>query len=104
MLEVKYRVDKIVKAIENKKGTDIKVYNVENKTAYYDYMIICTGSSTRNVLAILDEVKENIEMLKSIEGQKEAKWILVDASDILVSIFTEDAREYYDLDRLYGEL
>lgn len=104
MLEAKYRVEKIVNIIEEKKATDIKVYNVEKKTAYYDYMVICTGSSSRNVLAILDAVKENVDMLRSIEGQKEAEWILVDASDILISIFTKDAREYYDLDGLYGEI
>ncbi|VWL85622.1 ribosome silencing factor [Oceanivirga miroungae] len=104
MLEAKYRVEKIVSIMEDKKASDIKVYNVEGKTAFYDYMVMCTGSSTRNVLAILDAVKENIDMLKSVEGQKEAEWVLIDAADILVSIFTKDAREYYDLDGLYEEL
>lgn len=104
MLEAKLRVDKIVDAMESKKAQNIKVYNVESKTPFYDYSIICTGTSNRNVLAIVDAVKENIDMLKSIEGQNEAEWVLVDGGDIIVNIFSEDARDYYQLDELYGEI
>lgn len=104
MLEAKHRVDKIVDAILSKKGQDIKVYDTTSKTPYYDYSIICTGSSNRNVEAILTAVKENMDILKSVEGQQEAEWVLVDGGDIIVNIFTEDARNYYKLDELYGEI
>nr|WP_082680447.1 ribosome silencing factor [Caviibacter abscessus] len=101
---MKYQVKKIVEAIENKKGEDIKVYAMEGKTPYYDYSIICTGSSTRNVEAITTEVKDSMEIVKSIEGQSESEWVLIDGGDIIVNIFTKDARSYYKLDELYGEI
>ncbi|WP_067139455.1 ribosome silencing factor [Oceanivirga salmonicida] len=104
MLDIKLRVDKIVEVIEGKKAQDIKVYNMINKTPYYDYSIICTGSSSRNVLAILDAVKSEIDIIKSIEGHNEGEWVLVDGGDIIINIFTKDAREYYQLDELYGEI
>lgn len=104
MLYIKYQVEKIVEAIENKKGENIKVYSMEGKTPYYDYSIICTGSSTRNVEAITTELKDTMEIVKSIEGQSESEWVLIDGGDIIVNIFTKDAREYYKLDELYGEI
>ncbi len=104
MLEAKLRVEKIVSVIEDKKGQDIKVYDMTNRTPYYDYSILCTGSSSRNVSAILDAIKQEMDLIKSIEGHNEAEWILIDGGDIIVNIFTKDTREYYKLDELYGEI
>lgn len=104
MLDIKLRLDKIKNAIEDKKGEDIKIYCVEGKTPYYDYSIICTGSSTRNVDAIVDAVTDNLEVVKSIEGQKDSDWVLIDGEDIIVNVFTKEAREYYALDEFYGEI
>lgn len=104
MLDNKYIVEKIVEAIENKKGQDIKIYDMKGKTPYYEYSVICTGSSKRNVDAILTELKKTIDNIKSVEGQQESEWVLIDAGDIIVSIFTKEAREYYQLDELYGEM
>lgn len=104
MLDNKYIVEKIVEAMESKKAKDIKVYNVASKTPYYEYSIICTGSSKRNVDAILTEIKKTIDNIKSVEGQQESEWVLIDAGDIIVSIFTEEARSYYELDELYEDI
>lgn len=103
MLDSKFRVEKIVKAMEDKKATDIKVYDTTKRTPYFDYVVICTGSSQRNVQAIFEQVKDEMEIYKSSEGLNEAQWILMDGGDIIVNIFTEETRQYYDLDSLYGE-
>lgn len=103
MLDIELRVEKVKNAIESKKGEDIKVIDTRSITPYYDYSIICTASSNRNALAILDEVKDNLDILKSVEGQNEANWILVDGGDILVNIFTKEARQYYNLESIYEE-
>lgn len=104
MLDIKFQIEKIVEAIENKKGEDIKVYDMRGKTPYYDYSIVCTGSSTRNVDAITTEVRDSMDIVKSVEGLDSCEWVLIDGGDIIVSIFTKDTREYYKLDELYGEI
>ena len=93
-----------MEAIENKKGEDIKVYDMRGKTPYYDYSIVCTGSSTRNVDAITTEVRDNMDIVKSVEGLDSCEWVLIDGGDVIVSVFTKDARDYYKLDELYGEI
>lgn len=104
MLDIKFQIEKIVEAIENKKGEDIKVYDMRGKTPYYDYSIVCTGSSTRNVDAITTEVRDNMDIVKSVEGLDSCEWVLIDGGDVIVSVFTKDARDYYKLDELYGEI
>lgn len=104
MLDIEIRIKNIVDAIESKKGEDIKVYSVINKTPFYDYSIICTGSSKRNVDAIVDAVKDTMDSINSIEGQTDSDWVLIDGKDILVNVFTKDARDYYELDKFYGEI
>ncbi|MDK9580192.1 ribosome silencing factor [Sneathia sanguinegens] len=104
MLDIKLKLDKIVSAIEDKKGMDIKVYPMEGKTPFYDYSILCTGSSKRNISAIVDAVKDNLDVVKSVEGLEDSEWVLIDGEDIIVNIFTKEAREYYELDGFYGEI
>lgn len=104
MLDIKFQIEKIVEAIENKKGEDIKVYDMRGKTPYYDYLIVCTGSSTRNVDAITTEVRDSMDIVKSVEGLDSCEWVLIDGGDVIVSVFTKDARDYYKLDELYGEI
>lgn len=104
MLDIKLRVEEIKKAIESKKGEDIKIYCVEGKTPFYDYSIICTGNSKRNIDAIVDAVTDSLEVVNSVEGQKDSDWVLIDGQDIIVNVFTRDAREYYALDEFYGEV
>lgn len=91
----------VIDAIEDKKGLDIKVYDLRGKSPFFDYSILCTGSSTRNVDAIVQELKKAMPVVKGIEGQEEANWVLIDGGDVLVSVFTRDARDYYKLDEFY---
>ena len=102
--ELKKEIDSIISIIEDKKGQDIKVFDMQGKSPFFDYSILCTGSSTRNIEAIANEIKKSSENIKSIEGLEECNWVLIDSGDIIISIFTRDAREYYQLDEFYEDV
>jgi ribosome-associated protein len=75
---------------------------------YTDYLIICTGRTPRQTKAIADEVRHGLKKdhgaeIRRVEGDKEGDWILVDALDIVVHVFTPEARDFYRLDRLWRE-
>lgn len=75
-------------------------------TTFTDYFVICTGSNSRQVQAIADEVglrlkHEAAELPISVEGYSQAEWILADYGNMLVHVFSAQAREYYDLERLW---
>lgn len=99
--ELKKEIDSIISIIEDKKGQDIKVFDMQGKSPFFDYSILCTGSSMRNIEAIANDIKKNSENIRSIEGLEECNWVLIDSGDIIISIFSKDAREYYQLDAFY---
>ncbi len=95
-----------VRAAESKKATDIKVLDLRGVTSFADFFVITTGSNSRQVQAIADEVglqmkQKAREMPLSLEGYEQAEWVLMDYGDLLVHIFSPKAREYYDLERLW---
>lgn len=94
-------VSSIVDIIEDKKGQDIKVYDMRGKSPFFDYSIVCTGSSSRNIEAIATDIKKSLENIRNVEGLDECNWVLIDSGDIIISIFSKDAREYYQLDSFY---
>lgn len=98
------RIKEIVDIIEDKKGSDIKIYDLTGKSPFYDISILATGSSTRNVDAIVQEIRKSISGIRGIEGEGELNWVLVDANDVLINIFTKEAREYFELDEFYESI
>ncbi|MBV8707182.1 MAG: ribosome silencing factor [Acidobacteriaceae bacterium] len=94
-----------VGAAESKKAADIRVLDLRQITSFTDYFVICSVSNPRQGQAVCDEVekalKETGELPVSIEGYDQAEWILMDYGDLLVHIFSENARKYYDLERLW---
>ena len=94
-----------VRAAESKQATDIKVLDLTGITSFTDYFVLCTGANARQIQAISDEVglrlKDRGELPTSVEGYKEAEWVLVDYGDFLVHVFSPRARAYYDLERLW---
>jgi ribosome-associated protein len=94
-----------VRAAESKKATEIRVLDLTGITSFTDYFIICTGSNPKQIQAIADEIglklKERGELPQSIEGYKQAEWVLADYGDYLVHVFSEKSRTYYDLERLW---
>jgi len=94
-------------AADSRKATDIKVLDLTGVTTFTDTFLICSASNTRQAQAITDAIqkalKEQGERATSIEGYEQGEWILSDYSDLIVHVFSEKAREFYDLDRLWRE-
>ena len=76
-------------------------------TAFADYFVVCSGANSRQIQAITDEVtaelKKTGELPSNLEGYKNAEWVLADYGDYLIHIFSEKARAYYDLERLWRD-
>ena len=89
-----------------KKARDLAVLEVRELTSIADYFIICSGSSDRQVQSIAQGIAENLSeaghSLLSMEGANRGHWVLMDFSDVIVHIFYEPVREFYDLDGLWG--
>ena len=101
-LELEKEIASIVNSMEDKKGQDVKVYDMRGKSPFFDYSILCTGSSSRNIEAIASDIKKSLTTIRNVEGLEECNWVLIDAGDIIVSVFSKDAREYYQLDAFYS--
>ena len=90
----------------DKKAVDVKVLEIAKISSIADYLVISTGMSDKQVQAIADSVKKGLKKFGKaldIEGVREGKWVVIDYGDVLVHIFVDELRRYYDLDRLWGE-
>ena len=100
-------IDRIVELIFNKKGYNVKILDLRNLTTITDYFIICTGDSDTQVKAIADEVDKRMrdEGVRSwhTEGYRSLNWVLIDFVDIVVHVFKKESREYYNLEKLWGD-
>lgn len=96
-----------VKALDAKKGKDIKVLYTADQTTLADYFVICNGTSNTQVNALADAVEEAMsrqgEEPHHIEGHRGGQWTLMDYSSVVVHIFTDEAREFYALERLWSD-
>ena len=104
--DLKKQVSQALAACEEKKAEQITVLEMEPASgAFTDYFLICSGTNPRQIQAISDEVELRLKRAgvypNSIEGYKQAEWILIDYVDFVVHIFSEAARRYYDLERLW---
>lgn len=104
--DLRQQVAAAVAACEEKKADRLSVLEMEkNSGAFTDYFVICSGSNPRQIQAISDEVEQRLSKLglkaRSIEGYKQAEWVLLDYVDFVVHVFSEKARDYYDLERLW---
>lgn len=94
-------------AIEDLKAVDTLVLDVREVASYTDHLIICTGTSDRHAQAIVDGVLAKLRAADvtplHTEGYKQAAWVLVDYVDFLVNVFTAEAREFYQLERVWRD-
>lgn len=93
-------------AADSRKAEDIVVLDVQPLSSVADYFLICSGASDRQVKAIADAIDEQLaksgEKPLAIEGYQEAAWILIDCADLVIHVFDDDTRRFYDLERLWG--
>lgn len=95
------------KALSTKKGLDIKVIKIEDISVLADYMVIATGTSSTQVKAMADNVEYELDnagvSVSHIEGYRSNTWILMDYIDVIVHVFIDETREFYDLERLWKD-
>lgn len=107
MLEPKEMAELAVKALDEKKGKDIRMLHIEAQSTLADYFVICNGTSTTQVRALADAVEEILdkagEQPHHIEGHRGGQWTLMDYSSVVIHIFTEEGREFYSLERLWSD-
>ncbi len=97
-----------MRAAEAKKASGLRILDLREITSFADYFVICSGSNQRQNQAIWDEVSQQMkkvagEMPVSVEGYENAEWILGDYGDVIVHVFSEEKREYYQLERLWRD-
>ena len=96
-----------VRAAEEKQARNVRVLDLREVTSFADYFVILSGANSRQIQAIADEVHQHLkklgEMPNSMEGYDNAEWILMDYGDYLVHVFSDKARLYYDLERLWRD-
>jgi ribosome-associated protein len=99
--------DYIVRVLDDKKGEDIHLMNIQELSILADYFVICSGTSVRMVNALMtdlmDEVKKEFELIPRLEGEATAGWMLADYGNVIVHIFSPDRRDYYSLEELWAE-
>ena len=96
-----------VKAGQAKKGEDVLVLDLRELTSFTDFFVILTGNSSRQNAAIVDSIEQDLKKKKTrplgIEGKEVGEWILMDYGDFVVHVFSKRAREYYSLEKLWGD-
>lgn len=98
---------KAAKTLDDKKGNHINLVKIEEISSLADYFVIASGNSNTHVRALADEVEEQLKKEgvapARVEGYRSDSWVLLDYSSVVVHVFTPDAREFYDLDRLWAD-
>lgn len=107
MISTKEVASRAVAALESKKGIDIRILKIADISTLADYFILCTGTSNTQVNALCDAVEASMdetgEPLVSREGHRSGTWVLLDYGCVVIHVFTEDTRKFYDLERLWSD-
>ena len=107
MSEAKQTAKLALEALEDKKAMDVRILDITHVSTLADYFMIASGSNRNQVQAMADEAQEKLYKAgyeaKQVEGYQTANWILMDYQDIIVHIFDEENRLFYDLERIWRD-
>lgn len=107
MLTAKEVAAMAAKALDSKKGIDIELLEITDISTLADYFLICTATSNTHVKSLCDSVEEAMEEageeLRGREGHRSGTWVLLDFGCLVVHVFTEETRKFYDLERLWQD-
>ena len=107
MLSAKEVAYEVTKALDAKKGLDIKLLRIDKVSSLADYFLICTGTSSTHVKTLCDYAEYTLDQLGEPmlgrEGHRGNSWELLDFGSIVVHVFTHEARKFYDLERLWAD-
>lgn len=107
-MEIIKLVEQIVNAADDKKAHDIKILDLREVSSVTDYFVICTGSTAIQTKAIADNIEERLEKQHNLrllrrEGYQAGTWILLDYGSVVVHIFKPEERDFYNIERLWGD-
>ena len=95
------------KTLSDKKAQDIIIIDIQEKAAFADYFVICSGTSERQINSLIDDVEDafakNGLLVKSIEGKNGSGWVLMDFGDVIVNLFTKEMRDKYSIEKVWGD-
>lgn len=95
----------VLQSLQDDKADDIVQIDLRGKSAIGDYMVVCTGRSSRQVAAISEKLKErlkqDIDIIAKLEGKGTGDWVLVDTGDVIVHVFRPEVREFYQLEKMW---
>ncbi|MBE6982249.1 MAG: ribosome silencing factor [Ruminococcaceae bacterium] len=107
MLTAKQVAYELTRALDSKKGMDIKLLKIDEVSSLADYFLICTGTSSTHVKTLCDFAEYTLEQLGETmlgrEGHRGNTWELLDYGSIVVHVFTDEARQFYSLERLWAD-
>ena len=100
---------RIAALVQDKLARDVVILDMRPVCSYTDYFVVCTGNNARQTASIWDEVharlkKDNGVLPRSVEGEPDATWIIADYLDVVLHVFTPEAREYYKLEDLWDDV
>ena len=99
-------IGEAVEAARERKAEDLIVLDLRQGDAFTDHFVVCSGHSNRQVRAIVDEIERRLKAIKRspahVEGYTRADWVLIDYFDFVVHVFTSETRDFYALERLWG--
>lgn len=103
--DAKELAEAIAEVLDSKKGFDIEVIYVADKTVVAEYFVICSGNTSTHIKSLVDETEYKIGQRNllpyHVEGKDNNAWIVMDYSHVIVHVFTREAREFYNLEKLY---
>ncbi len=106
-MDSKKMVEKIVSVMEEKKAKDISIIDIQSITEIADYFVICSGTSTTHIKTIADELDFKLAEVgmeaHHKEGYDSARWILLDYGDVVIHVFHQEDRGFYNLERLWSD-
>lgn len=95
----------ILSSLDSDKAEDVVQIDLRGKSAIGDYMVICTGRSSRQVASIaeklVDRLKHELDRATRVEGKETGDWVLIDTGDVIVHIFRPEVREFYQLEKMW---
>ena len=95
----------ILAILEDMKAENVVEIDLRGKTAIGDYMIVCSGRSSRQVISIADKLVEDLKagqsVLPKVEGKESGDWVLIDTGDVIVHVFRPEVREFYQLEKMW---
>lgn len=102
------KIEVVMSALESINLSDIEIYDMREKSPFFDYFIISSATSDRQLQAAINHIQndlaENNFPAANVEGKNSNSWILIDAKDIIVNVFTKEEREYYNLEKMLVEI